>query len=129
MRVLVCPTEFKGTLPAARVARAMARGVRRARPGSVVDVLPLSDGGPGLLDALVAATPAPGGPRMVRTTVADPLGRPVEGRLLFLSPDGPPTGPGEETEDRIGGITTSPLRVIGANRSSNSSVVASRMYT
>lgn len=105
MRVLVCPTEFKGTLTAARAARAMARGIRRARPGSAVDVLPLSDGGPGLLDALVAATHEPEGPRLVRTAVEDPLGRPVEGRLLFLSPDGAPTGPREETGVGSGGIT------------------------
>lgn len=105
MRVLVCPTEFKGTLTAARAARAMGRGVRRARSGSAVDVLPLSDGGPGLLDALVAGTPEPEAPRLVRTTVADPLGRPVEGRLLFLSPAGTPSGPREETGARSGGLT------------------------
>lgn len=95
MRILVCPTEFKGTLLARRAARVMAEGARRAKPAASVDVLPLSDGGPGLLDALIVSASGPGpGPTMVRIPVDDPLGREVEGRLLFFPSGGPGHGRG-----------------------------------
>lgn len=99
MRVLVCPAEFKGTLPARRVARAMADGVRRARPDATLDVLPLSDGGPGLLDAVRlgletgrgSGEGVPASGNVAEITVEDPLGRPTQARVLFV-----PTGTGEE---------------------------------
>lgn len=55
MRVLVCPTAFKGTIGAAEAAAAVARGVREAAPDADVREMPLSDGGPGLLDAIQTA--------------------------------------------------------------------------
>lgn len=81
VRVLVCPTAFKGTLSAAEAAAAMARGVETARPSAAVRRLPLSDGGPGLLDSLSAAEHAP-----VRRApgVAGPAGGTTEGRVLEL---------------------------------------------
>ena len=81
MRVLVVPTAFKGSIGAAEVAAAMARGVRRVLPAADVGEMPLSDGGPGLLDALRAVEaealvePVP---------VTGPLGEPAEARLLWL---------------------------------------------
>ena len=57
MRVLICPTAFKGSLGAARAARAMEEGVRRALPGAACTRLPLSDGGPGLIESLENAGP------------------------------------------------------------------------
>jgi glycerate kinase len=74
VRVLIAPQEFKGSLSAAEAARAMAEGLRRALPGVELDLAPMADGGPGTVDALVAA----GGGRCLTATVADPLGRPVE---------------------------------------------------
>ncbi len=71
--VLVAPQEFKGTLTAAEAARAMAEGARDALPHATVVEAPMSDGGPGLFEALVAAI---GGKRAV-TQVRDPLMRPV----------------------------------------------------
>ena len=53
--VLVAPDAFKGTLPAAGAATAMALGVRAALPTARVDVVPLADGGDGTLAALGAA--------------------------------------------------------------------------
>jgi glycerate 2-kinase len=47
MRVLLAPDKFKGTLDAASVARALARGWLKARPNDELRCLPISDGGDG----------------------------------------------------------------------------------
>lgn len=68
MRVLVAPDKFKGTLTAAAAAAAIAKGLHRARPDWECTAMPLSDGGEGFVEALVAAT---GGRRVwMRTTDA-----------------------------------------------------------
>jgi glycerate kinase len=74
VRILIAPQEFKGSLTAAEAAEAIAAGVRRGAPRAVLDVVPLSDGGPGLVDALAAAM----GGTVVRTAVRDPLMRPID---------------------------------------------------
>lgn len=79
MRVLLAPDSFGGTLSAAEAAQALADGWRSAAPGDALDLLPLSDGGPGLVDVLAAALP---GSRVVAVEVEDPLARPVTARLL-----------------------------------------------
>ena len=80
MRIVIAPQEFKGTLTAAEAAMAMAEGVRRAIPDAGVDTVPLSDGGPGLVDAVLSSR----GGRLIRTRVRDPLGRPVEAAWALL---------------------------------------------
>lgn len=85
MRVLVCPTAFKESLGAAAAARAMADGVRDVRPDWVTTEVPLSDGGPGLLDALSAARSAGGPPRIEAVSVSGPLREPAEARVLWVS--------------------------------------------
>jgi glycerate kinase len=80
MHVLVAPQEFKGSMTAIQAARAIADGVRRAVPDATVDEAPVSDGGAGLVDALLAAL---GGERR-RTTVHDPLMRPVTASWALL---------------------------------------------
>lgn len=79
MRVLLAPDGFGGTLSAAEAAAAMARGWRGAAPADDLDLAPLSDGGPGLVDVLAAALPS-----AVRhaTVVEDPFARPVEATFL-----------------------------------------------
>ncbi|HEY7296251.1 MAG TPA: glycerate kinase [Dehalococcoidia bacterium] len=54
MQILIVPQELKGSLTAAAAADAIAAGLRRAVPAEL-DLLPLADGGPGTLDALLAA--------------------------------------------------------------------------
>ena len=76
--VLVAPDDFKGTLGAAQVASAVARGLRVV--GLEAEELPVADGGDGTLDVLLRAH---GGERR-RATVADPLGRPVEAEFGLL---------------------------------------------
>jgi glycerate 2-kinase len=80
MRIVVAPQEFKGTLTAGQAAEAMAEGARRAMPDATIETTPLSDGGPGLLEAIQASR----GGTMVKNTVGDPLGRIVEARWLLL---------------------------------------------
>jgi glycerate 2-kinase len=79
-RILVAPQELKGSLTAAEAARALADGVRRAAPDAAVDLAPLSDGGPGFLDAMLEATGGERRPVVVR----DPLGRPVEAAIGLI---------------------------------------------
>jgi glycerate 2-kinase len=78
MRVLVAPQEFKGSLTAVEAAEAIARGAHRADPSAEVDVLPLSDGGPGFLAALHAALSS----TLVEFDARDPLRRPVRASIL-----------------------------------------------
>ncbi len=80
MRVLVAPQELKGSLTAAAAASAIAAGIARGLPDAVIELLPLADGGPGTLDALVAARDGE-----VRTaTVSGPLGETVLARYGML---------------------------------------------
>ena len=78
--MLVAPQEFKGSLAANEAAAAIAAGMGTVRPGWHYDILPLSDGGPGFLDALRGAVPSDS----FAETVQDPLGRNVVGRLAVL---------------------------------------------
>ncbi|TMB97901.1 MAG: glycerate kinase [Chloroflexi bacterium] len=80
MRILIAPQEYKGTLTAREAAEAIAAGARRAAPDAELDLVPLSDGGPGLVDALLTARPG----RRVQTRVQDPLGRPIDASFALF---------------------------------------------
>lgn len=84
MRIVVAPQEFKGSLSAEEAAAAMAQGVRRALPGASVEAVPMADGGPGTVAAVLSAV----GGRVVRTAVSDPLGRAVEAEWGLLEGGG-----------------------------------------
>jgi glycerate 2-kinase len=77
-RVLIAPDSFKGSLTQAEVAATIAAGVRRALPAARVTELPLSDGGEGWLDTLVAADP---GGRVESAAAGGPLGEALDGRF------------------------------------------------
>ncbi len=83
MRILVAPQEFKGSLTATEAAEAIAAGARRASPEASIDVLPLSDGGPGFVDAMETAL----GGVVHSAPVGDPLGRQVAGHWLLAPGD------------------------------------------
>jgi len=76
LRVLIAPDSFKGSLTSVEVARAIATGWLRARPGDEVRMAPLADGGEGTLSAIHAA----GGWSWREAVAADPLGRPRRAR-------------------------------------------------
>jgi glycerate kinase len=78
---LVAPDSFKGTLSAAQVASAIARGLRSG--GREAVELPAADGGEGTLDVLVRAL----GGELVTASASDPLGRPIDASFALL-PDG-----------------------------------------
>jgi len=80
LRIVVAPQEFKGTLTAVEAAAAIAEGARRAAPEALVDQVPLSDGGPGLVDAVLASSPG----QRLRASTQDPLGRPLEAEFGML---------------------------------------------
>ena len=77
MKIVVAPDKFKGSLPAAQVAAAVAAGLRSglARagcPAAELVTIPVADGGEGTVDAAVAA-----GFERVPVTAAGPTGDPV----------------------------------------------------
>ncbi|OZM71759.1 glycerate kinase [Amycolatopsis antarctica] len=72
-RVLVAPDKFKGSLPAAGVAAAVAYGLREHREDLDVAECPVADGGEGTLDAAVAA-----GYHRVPVVATGPAGQPVD---------------------------------------------------
>jgi len=72
MRVVVAPDKFKGSLPAAEVAAAVAAGLRAVASDAEILAMPVADGGDGTVDAAVAA-----GFERVPVTAAGPDGEPV----------------------------------------------------
>jgi glycerate 2-kinase len=98
MRVVVAPARFEGSLGAGRAAAAIERGLRQARPDAEVIRVPVGDGGPGTLEALLAA-----GFERVPVAATGPAGQPVaaaiavDGARAFVeaaqaSGEGGPTG-------------------------------------
>src|SRR5437763_16926470 len=79
--ILVAPAAFKGTMSPIQVAEALAEGARRALPDAAVLQLPISDGGGGLLDAVL-----PRGSLRERIRVAGPLGESVSGGRGWVEP-------------------------------------------
>ena len=69
--ILVAPDSFKGTFSATEVAEAIGRGLQSG--GRPVDLCPVSDGGEGLLAAVLRAL----GGEAARVEVSDPLARTV----------------------------------------------------
>ncbi|WP_377642018.1 glycerate kinase [Oryzobacter terrae] len=84
MRVLIAPDSFGSTLGPVQTATAMGAGWSRGAPHDEVELLPLSDGGPGFLDVLGRAL----GGTTVMTTVSDPLGREVPAAVLLVDREG-----------------------------------------
>lgn len=76
--VLFAPDSFKGSLTSVQVARALADGWLRGRPGDTILLCPLADGGEGTLEAIAAA----GGWVWQTAEVHDPLERPIPARWL-----------------------------------------------
>jgi glycerate kinase len=76
--IVFAPDSFKGSLTSVQVARALADGWCRARPGDTALLCPLADGGEGTLEAIAAA----GGWDWRTAAAHDPLGRPIPARWL-----------------------------------------------
>ena len=86
--VVLAPDKFKGCLAANEVAVALAKGIRRYRPDTVIVSRPVADGGEGTLNAFTAAgfeeitgyASGPWGPDRRRTRFA------VRGAQLHVVP-------------------------------------------
>ena len=83
MHVVVAPDSFGTTLTAAVAAAAFAAGWREVAPHDELDLVPLSDGGPGLLAALEAALPDA---LRVAVECSGPTGRPISAAVLRAGP-------------------------------------------
>src|SRR5436853_7176044 len=81
-QILVAPAAFKGTLGPRQVAEALSAGIRRAVPEASLLQCPISDGGDGLLDAVL-----PPGSLREPVSVTGPLGAPVRGVLGWVDPE------------------------------------------
>lgn len=80
VRIVIAPQEFKGTLSAAEAAGAMSAGAAKAMPAAEIDEIPLSDGGPGIQDVILAAR----GGKVMTATVHDPMGRKIQAKWGLL---------------------------------------------
>jgi len=88
MRVVMAPDCFTGTLTARQAASAMAEGWSSWAPGDDVETVPLSDGGPGFVDALTGSLPG----RLLTSTVTGPTGEPVPATVLLVEASDDPSG-------------------------------------
>lgn len=79
MKIIVAPDSFKNALRASSVARSMAAGWKRVRKDDELIMLPMSDGGEGLCDALCTALHG----KFVDIPVHDPLMRLRQGRAVI----------------------------------------------
>ena len=80
MRILLAPDSFKEAASAEAIAQAMARGIKRGNPQAECWLLPLSDGGEGLTQALVHATAG----TLHDVETVDAVGRPIIAQFGFL---------------------------------------------
>ncbi|MEY3732782.1 MAG: hypothetical protein RL347_141 [Actinomycetota bacterium] len=87
MRVLIAPDDFTGTLTAPQAAEAIASGWRSRAPGDELTLLPISDGGPGFVASVMAATDA----EVVPVGVRGPMGDTAIGMIAVVAggDDGP----------------------------------------
>ena len=81
MKIVIAPNAFKGSLSAADAAEAMAMGAGRACPEAEIVLVPVADGGDGLVDVAVRAM---GGERR-RVTVSGPRRQPVEAEICHVA--------------------------------------------
>ena len=81
MRLLVAPDTFAGTLTAAQAASAIAEGWHRRAASDELDLAPMSDGGPGFLDAVRAAR----GGELFTLPVRGPYGEELPGTVLVAA--------------------------------------------
>jgi glycerate kinase len=85
VRVLIAPDAFVGHLDAQQAADAIAAGWTGHAPDDTVTTCPLSDGGSGFVDVVLAAR----GGDLLPVTVSGPLGEAVPATVLLITePDG-----------------------------------------
>ena len=74
MNIVVAPDSFKECLSSKKVAKAMSRGILKVMPRAEVFEIPISDGGEGLLEAILSNTEG----RLVSIEVMNPVSNPIK---------------------------------------------------
>ena len=77
MKIIIAPDSFKESCRAIDVCRAIENGCRKADPQAIIDTIPLSEGGEGLIDCFTGET--------IKCKVSGPLSLPVETSYLISS--------------------------------------------
>jgi glycerate 2-kinase len=80
VRILIAPDSFGGTLSSVEACAAIAHGWRLHAPEDVLDLAPLSDGGPGFLAVLHTSL----GGEMLPVVVTGPVGDAVPAEVLMV---------------------------------------------
>lgn len=76
MRIIIAPDKFKGSMSATKAAQYIARGINSVLPNAELILMPLSDGGEGLVESLAVAESY----SIVTTEVTGPLGQMVRAK-------------------------------------------------
>ena len=79
MNILIATDSYKGCLTSLQAGNAMKEGVLQMLPEAVVKVLPVSDGGEGMLEAFAEVE----GGRLIKVSAHDALKRPMETAYAF----------------------------------------------
>ena len=74
MKIVIASDSFKGSLSSTEVAQAARRGIKAVYPDCEVVAVNVADGGEGTVEAIVEAL----GGEIVKATVSDPLGHPIQ---------------------------------------------------
>jgi len=78
MKIVLAPNALKGSLTASQAGEAMRTGIYEVLPEAEVQIIPVADGGDGLVDALTAPLSA----ELHRCSVSGPLGAPTEATFI-----------------------------------------------
>jgi glycerate kinase len=83
MKIVIAPDHYKESLTAVAVATQIEAGFREIFPSAEYVKVPMTDGGEGTVEAIVAATHG----KIVQATVTGPLGKPIDA-FFGLTGDG-----------------------------------------
>jgi len=81
MNITIAPDSFKECLSAKDVAANISIGLRKVMPNAIITEIPISDGGEGILDVLLASV----GGRSVTVKVSDPMLRKIDAQYGILN--------------------------------------------
>ncbi len=81
MKIVIAPDSFKDSLRAADICRAIAAGCQKAEPTATLELIPLSDGGEGLIQAIAHSG------QYISCTVTGPDSSPVNAQYLISEKD------------------------------------------
>ena len=80
MRILIAPDKFKGSLSARDVADSIAAGLRDSLPDTMIDIVPVADGGEGTAEVICRACAG----EWLECPAHDALGRAITTRYVWL---------------------------------------------